>query len=93
MDYKKIDADLHAELDGVAADSNAVTLPIFIKTDHPPDADQQSFLKQLGVSGEVSGRDLFSATLSHEAIAELSRQPWVRYLKLSRKLRPLSEPD
>lgn len=93
MDYKKLDADLHAELDGVAADSNAATLPIFIKTDHPPDAEQQSFLKQLGVSGEVSGRDLFTATLSHEAIAELSHQPWVRYLKLSRKRGPLSEPD
>jgi hypothetical protein len=93
VDYEKLDADLHAELSGVAADSNAAPLPIFIKTDHPPDADQQSFLKQLGVTGEVSGRDLFTATLSHEAIAELSCQPWVRYLKLSRTLRPLSGAD
>ena len=92
MDYNKLDADLHAELSGVAAASYAATLPIFIKTDHPPDADQQSFLKQLGVSGEMSGKDLFTATLSPEAIAELSHQPWVRYLKLSRKLKPLSDP-
>lgn len=89
MDYDKLDADLSAELDGAAADSNAATLPVFIHTEQPPGPEQESFLKQLGVSGEIAGRDVFTANLSRQAIAELSRQPWVRYLKLSRKLRPL----
>ena len=88
MDYDKLDADLSAELDGVA-DSNAATLPVFIHTDQPPGPDEEALLKQLGVSGEIAGRDVLTANLSRAAIDELSRQPWVRYLKLSRKLRPL----
>jgi hypothetical protein len=89
VDYSKLDADLSAELAGVAADANAATLPVFIHTAQPPSPDQESFLKQLGVSSEIAGRDVLTANLSPQAIAELSRQPWVRYLKLSRKLRPL----
>lgn len=88
MDYDKLDADLSAELDGVA-DANAATLPVFIHTEQPSGPEQEAFLRELGVSGEIAGRDVLTADLSPRAIDELSRQPWVRYLKLSRKLRPL----
>ena len=88
MDYDKLDADLSAELDGVA-DANDATLPIFVHTEQPRGPEQEAFLKRLGVSGEIAGREVLTANLSRQAIDELSRQPWVRYLKLSRKLRPL----
>jgi hypothetical protein len=88
VNYDKLDADLSAELGGAVSDTD--TLPIFIQTERSPVPDEQSFLKQLGVSGETEGRDLFTADLSRRAIDELSHQPWVRYLKLSRKLGPLS---
>jgi hypothetical protein len=88
VDYDKLDADLSAELDAVA-DANEATLPVFIHTEQSNGPEQEAFLKQLGVSGEIAGREMLTANLSRQAIDELSRQPWVRYLKLSRKLRPL----
>jgi hypothetical protein len=89
MDYGKLDADLAAELDEAATEPNAVTLSVFIQTEKPPGPEEEAHLKRLGVSEEIKGRDLFTASLSPGAIAELSSQPWVRYLKLSRRLRPL----
>jgi hypothetical protein len=86
VDYNKLDADLSAELEG---DANEASLPVFIHTEQPSSPEQEAFLRQLGVSGEIAGREVLTANLSRQAIDELSRQPWVRYLKLSRKLRPL----
>jgi hypothetical protein len=36
---------------------------------------------------------VFTATLSPSAVAELSDQPWLRYMKLSRRLRLLDQTD
>ena len=92
MDYDKLDADLAAELDEVA-EANEATLPVFVHIDQPSGPEQEAFLKQLGVGGEIAGRAVLTADLSRRAIDELSRQSWVRYLKLSRKLRPLAGPE
>jgi hypothetical protein len=89
MDYDKLDADLTAELDEAAADPSGVTLSVFIEAEKPPGPEEEAFLERLGVSGDLKGREIFTATLTAKAIAELSLQPWVRYLKLSRRLRPL----
>ena len=91
MDYQKLDADLIARLDEAPSDANEKTHAVFIHTEQAPGPEAESLLKQLGVSGDITGRDVFTATLSPGAIDKLSSQPWVRYLKLSRALRPLDE--
>lgn len=90
MDYRKLDAALAAALDDVQnPEERAFT--IFIHTTHAIDTAQAAFLEGLGVSGVRGGRQMFTATLSARAVAELSDQPWVQYLTLSRKLRLLHE--
>lgn len=91
MNYEKLDADLSAELDQVADDSNAA-LTVFIYAAKPVGPDEETFLRQLGVGGEIRGQEMITANLSPGSIAELTGQPWVRYLKMSRPLRPL-QPD
>ena len=97
MDYNKLDADLSAELAERSADPNAAndlgsaSLPIFIQTVNAAGPEEEAFLRQLGVGGAIAGQQIITANLSAEAIAQLSTQPWVSHLKLSRKLRPLSQ--
>ena len=91
MDFSKLDADLSAELDQATADPNEPAFLVFVQTDRPLGPEEASVLNRLGVAGNFLGRDLFTATLSLRAIDELSSQAWVRYLKLSRRLRPLAD--
>ena len=85
MDYRKLDGALAAALEDVE-DTEEPTLGVFIHTSRPPDAVEATFLKKLGITA-TSGRQVFTATLSTRSVAELSDQPWVSYLKFSRKLR------
>lgn len=86
MDYQKIDAALAAALDEVKNPEERA-ISVFIHTEHAPGDAEAAFLKDLGVGGLTGGRQVFTATLSPRAIGELSDQPWLRYMKLSRKLR------
>jgi hypothetical protein len=90
MNYQKLDAGLAMALNDVqnSAERNLV---IFIHTQPAPDAAAAAFLESLGVSGVTSGRNMFTATLSANAVSQLSDQPWVQYLKLSQKLRPVKK--
>jgi len=90
MDYQKIDTALAAALDDVQ-DPEERALTVFIHTAHAPSTAEAAILKRLGVRGDTGARQVFTATLSPHAIAELSDQPWVRYLQLSRKLRLLND--
>jgi len=92
MDYRKLDAALATELEEVQ-DVEERALAVFIHTSHAPRDTEANFLRELGVHEVTLGQQVFTATLSARAVAELSRQPWVRYLKLSRKLRLLSKPN
>jgi len=85
MDYKKMDAALAAALEEIQ-DPEAPTLSVFIHTSYVPEDAEAAFLEDLGVRGVTGGRQVFTATLSPRAVAELSEQPWLRYMKLSRKL-------
>lgn len=85
MDYQKLDAALAIALNNVE-NSDERCLVVFIHTEPAPDATATAFLERLAVS-VPKGRDVFTATLSRNAIAQLSAQPWVQYLKLSQKLR------
>jgi len=90
MDYRKIDAALAAALDEVP-DPEERALAVFIHTTHTPGQAEAAILEGLGVSGISGARRVFTATLSPRAISELSEQPWLRYLRLSRRLRLLDE--
>ena len=86
MNYQKIDAALAMALNDVQ-DPEARSLTVFIHTEPVPDTAAVAMLERLGVSGVTIGRDVFNATVSANAIAELSEQPWVQYLRLSQTLR------
>ncbi len=90
MNYRKLDAALALAMLEVQ-DPEERNLVVFIDTLEAPDTAEAAFLERLGVSGGASGRRLFTATLSASAVAELSDRPWVRYLKLSQKLRLVDE--
>lgn len=69
-------------------DSEEQSLVVFIHTEPVPDAKATTFLESLGVK-VPKGRDVFTATLSANAVSQLSAQPWVQYIRLSQKLRLL----
>lgn len=86
MNYQKLDTALAMALNEVQ-DPEERSLSVFIHTKPVADGGETAFLRNLGVSGVTDGKDVFTATLSPEAISQLSEQPWVQYLKLSQKLR------
>jgi hypothetical protein len=88
MDYQKMDAALAAALAEVR-DPEERALSVFIHTAHAPQDSEADFLEELGVGGVTGGRQVFTATLSPRAVEKLSDQPWLRYMKLSRRLRIL----
>ena len=91
MNYRKIDAGLAIALKDVK-DPGKSALVVFIHTEHVPSATETAFLEKLCVKIGPDERQVFTATLSANEVAELSDQSWVKYLKLSRKLHPLNNP-
>lgn len=87
MNYQKLDAALAMAMNDVENREERCVV-VFIHTESVPDDTATAFLQGLGVN-VASGRDVFTATLSVNAIGQLSEQSWVRYLRLSQKLRPL----
>ncbi|MFN5970008.1 MAG: hypothetical protein ACK47N_20715 [Microcystis sp.] len=85
MNYRKIDPALAATLNEVQNKTKADLL-VFIQTNRIPSPDQANVLERLGINEAKSKRQIFTATLSAQAVEELSEQPWVSFLKLSRKL-------
>ena len=53
------------------------------------DSEATAILKGNGISGITAQRDVFTATLSLNAVSQLSEQPWAG-TKLSKKLRLLN---
>ena len=90
MNYQKLDAGLALALNDVD-NPQEPSLNVFIQTQ--PDAnstDAPAILENLGVADVVPGKDIFTATLSPNAISQLSEQPWVQSIKLSQKMRLLN---
>ena len=88
VDYQKVDAGLASALAEVT-NPEARELTVFIHTAGTPTQDQAAFLGQHGVADTSADRQVFTATLSARAVDELTHQPWIRYFKLSSKLRPV----
>ncbi|MDJ0800337.1 MAG: hypothetical protein QNJ51_26605 [Calothrix sp. MO_167.B12] len=86
MNYQKLDASLAMALNEVLEPENP-NLVVFIHTHSPLDPDAIAMLENTGISNVTSNKEVFTATLSFVAISQLSEQTWVKYLKLSHKLR------
>jgi len=85
MNYQKLDAALATALNDVQ-NSEETSLGVFIHTEPILDSAAIAILESFGVNGVSSGKEIFTATLSPNAISQLSDQPWVKYLKRSQQL-------
>ncbi len=90
MNYQKLDAALATALNDVQ-DSEEASLAVFIHTEPVLDSAAIAVLESFGVSGVISGKDIFTAILSANAISQLSEQPWVISLKRSQQLRLVNQ--
>lgn len=90
MNFTKLDIALILALKQIK-DPSKPCLVVFIHTEPILDSAAIALLESLHVSDITAERDVFTATLSPNAISRLSEQPWVQYLKLSEKLRFVSE--
>ncbi|MHC5859463.1 hypothetical protein [Nostoc sp.] len=86
MNYQKLDAALATALNDVQ-DLEETNLAVFIHTEPVLDSVATALLESLGVNDVSSGKDIFTATLSANAISQLSEEPWVKFLKRSHQLR------
>jgi hypothetical protein len=90
MNYQKLDAALTVALNQVQnLDERCLIVFIHIRLDVDY-ARVNAFLQDLGVSEVTDGKDIYTATLSPNAISLLSEQPWVQHVRLSRKFRLLN---
>lgn len=90
MNYHKLDGALATALNDVQ-DSEEPSLGVFIHTEPILDSAATAVLESLGVSGVTSGKDIFTATLSANAISQLSEESWVKHLKRSQQLRLVNQ--
>ncbi|AUB39076.1 hypothetical protein COO91_05064 [Nostoc flagelliforme CCNUN1] len=85
MNYQKLDAALATALNDVQ-NVQEPSLAVFIHTEPILSPAATAILENLGVRGVSGGKDIFTATLSLNAISQLSEQTWVKYLKQSQQL-------
>lgn len=84
VDWSKIDAALAGALQQ-EEDRDARRLAVFVQLN--ADAPDHQALSELGVPGAGGQSGVCTATLSHQEVARLSEQPWVRRLALSGRQR------
>ena len=90
MNYQKLDAALATALNDVQ-NVDAPSLAVFIHTEPILSPAATAILESFGVSNVTSGKDVFTATLSLNAISQLSKQTWVKSLKRSQQLRLVNQ--
>jgi hypothetical protein len=87
MNYNKVDAALAAALKSEETDKNFI--PVFVGVNKGLGQNEKEYLQKLGLIFNKDIPEIITATISQEAISELSDQSWVRYLKLSTRLKPM----
>ena len=87
MNYNKVDAALAAALRSEETDKNFI--PVFVGVNKGLGQNEKEYLQKLGLIFNKDIPEIITATISQEAISELSDQSWVRYLKLSTRLKPM----
>ena len=90
MNYQKLDAALATALNDVQ-DTQKANLGVFIHTQPILNSEAIAILENLGVSDVTSGKNIFTATLSLNAISQLSEESWVKSLKRSQQLRLINQ--
>lgn len=85
VDYSRIDGPLAQACHDVRADERS--LNVFVHTFAPPDDAQSRKLGEAGIAVTTPTRKIFTATLSPSQVAALSREPWVKQLRLSQPLK------
>jgi hypothetical protein len=86
MNYNKVDAALAAALKSEETDKNFI--PVFVGVNKGLGQNEKEYLQKLGLIFNKDIPEIITATISQEAISDLSDQSWVRYLKLSTRLKP-----
>jgi hypothetical protein len=86
MNYNKVDAALAAALKSEETDKNLI--PVFVGVKKGLGQDEKEYLQKLGLTFNKNVPEVIPTTISQEAISELSDQSWVRYVKLSTRLKP-----
>lgn len=86
MNYNKVDAALAAALRSEETDKSFI--PVFVGVNKGLGQNEKEYLQKLGLIFNKNVPEIIPATISQEAISELSDQSWVRYVKLSTKLKP-----
>lgn len=89
MNFSKLDIALILALKKIQ-DQSRPCLVVFIHTELPIDSEAIALLEDFGVSDITAERNVFTATISSNAVSQLSEQPWVKSLKLSQQLRLVS---
>jgi hypothetical protein len=90
MDWKKVDASLAGAL-GDVEDPEVPEFDVFVHLANDPDSTESASLQRFGVRGVAPGRKIITAKLSARAIDELSDQPSVSSVSLSRRLKVLGK--
>jgi len=86
MNYNKVDAALAAALKSEETDKNLI--PVFVGVKKGLGQNEKEYLQKLGLIFNKDIPEIITATISQQAISELSDQSWVRYVKLSTRLKP-----
>ena len=86
MNYNKVDAALAAALKSEETDKNFI--PVFVGVNKGLGQNEKEYLQKSGLIFNKDIPEIITATISQEAISELSDQSWVRYVKLSTRLKP-----
>jgi hypothetical protein len=86
MNYNKVDAALAAALKSEETDKNFI--PVFVGVRKGLGQNEKKYLQKFGLVFNKGIPEIIPTTISQEAISDLSEQSWVRYLKLSTKLKP-----
>ena len=89
MNYQKLDAALSLKL-GQVENREEARFAIFIHIQSISTAEAMTLLKQFGVENPNGTQNLITATLSARAVAEVSEQSWVKYMRLSQVLSPIN---
>ena len=86
MDYRKLDAALAGEIEGVSPEAK---LNVFIHTTLPVTEAQAAELAVFGVATQGQPSQILTAAVSRETVGKLSELPWIKRVALARRLRPL----
>jgi hypothetical protein len=90
MRFEKLDPALVTALSGAVTDNRYT---VFLHTDSVPDATSQEAFSGLSSHPTRVGNNVYTATLSRDDVDALSDKSWVKYLRLSQKLRPVERQD